>query len=382
MRSKTLTLTLAALLVAALPWTASAQDDRAQRQFQRLDRNGDGSLTPDELPPRARQNFRRADANDDGVISAQELAKLLQRRQGRSSPDAPKPTPSGISITSNIPYAGTNNTRQTLDLLIPEQRSVSTPLPVIAFIHGGGWRAGDKSSGMIKVAGLVQTGRYAAVSIAYRLSDEATWPAQIHDCKAAIRWIRANAATHGLDGNLIATYGTSAGGHLAAMLGVTGDTDELDGSLGDHTDQSSAVTCVVDCWGPADLLDIGNHPSRIDHNASGSPESLLLGGPIPQMQDLARQASPVAWATAADAPHLIIHGTNDRSVPFPQSATLHDALEAAGASAALLTIDGGEHGMPGPSMEPLVRPFLDHHLHGMGNAPADATIPAAALSGR
>src|SRR6185312_4709411 len=188
---------------------------------------------------------------------------------GPSSPTLPE----GVRVEKDISYAGTKNPRQTLDLLLPEAAKGGKPLPVIVNIHGGAFRAGDKSMGMRELADIVAGGDYAGATINYRLSGEATWPAQIHDCKAAIRWLRANAAKHGLDPDRIGVIGASAGGHLAAMLGLAGDVAALEGDVGPHTGVSSRVKCVVDQFGPSDLLAMGDYPSQIDHNAPDSPES-------------------------------------------------------------------------------------------------------------
>jgi acetyl esterase/lipase len=174
-----------------------------------------------------------------------------------------------------IPYAATRNPRQTLDLLLPKTPKSDKPLPVVVNIHGGAFRMGDKSMGLREIADLVASGDYAGVTINYRLSGEAIWPAQIHDCKAAIRWIRANAAKYRLDPDRIGVIGASAGGHLVAMLGTSGGVAVLEGDLGPYKEASSKVQCVVDQFGPSDLLAMGG-----THDAPRSPESELIGGPV------------------------------------------------------------------------------------------------------
>ena len=199
---------------------------------------------PEEIPQNARRNFSRVDTNKDGVISLEEHVRFLKRPR----PSQPR-QPEGVKVLRDIPYASTKNPRQMLDLILPNKRVSNDPLPVIAFIHGGGWRNGNKSSGVNRVVGLVQTGRYAGVSIGYRLTGESIWPAQIHDCKAAIRWLRGNAKAHGLNPDKIAVWGSSAGGHLASMLGSTGGVEELEGKLGQHLDQArNQLTQVPPKW--------------------------------------------------------------------------------------------------------------------------------------
>ena len=161
--------------------------------------------------------------------------------------------PETIRRVMDLPYANSDNSRQTLDMVLPKEPQNET-LPVIVFIHGGAWRTGDKRAGIPRIARLVATGHFAGVSVGYRLSQEAQWPAQIHDCKAAIRWIRANAEKYGLDPERIGVWGSSAGGHLVSVLGTSGEVPEMDGQLGQSPELSSRVTCVVDFFGPTNFF--------------------------------------------------------------------------------------------------------------------------------
>ena len=268
-----------------------------------------------------------------------------------------------IETKLDIPYAANENTRQALDLYLPTAKS-ETPRPVIVFIHGGGWRNGDKKSGRGRLLPFVRSGNYAGVSVGYRLTDEAQWPSQIHDCKAAIRWIRAHATEYNFDPNKIGIMGTSAGGHLVAMLGTSGDVKELEGDLGKHDDEDSRVTCVVDFFGPTEMLTMGKSPG-LDHNAPGSPEAKLLGGPVQETKDVARSASPITHVTKDDAPFLIIHGTNDPLVPFEQSTKFQKRLKEAGVSATLITIKNGKHGgFRNEQMDQMIEAFFNKHLRG------------------
>lgn len=271
----------------------------------------------------------------------------------------------GFETQLNIPYAATDNPRQQLDLYLPTARG-EEPLPVIAFIHGGGWRVGGKGDGQQRTAvAYASTGKYAAVSIGYRLTGEASWPAQIHDCKAAIRWVRAHAEKYGLDPDRIGVTGTSAGGHLVAMLGTTGDNETLAGDLGTHNDLSGRVTCVVDFFGPTDLLTMGTW-----HNNPGSPESSLVGGTLQETKEVARQASPLTHVSKDDVPFLIIHGTEDKVVPFDQSKKFHAALKASGVDSTLLEMSGGGHGDPYHlgKFDQQMRAFFDKHLRDVQSA--------------
>lgn len=273
----------------------------------------------------------------------------------------------------NLAYAGTDNPRQRLDLYLPTKRDRRL-LPVVVFIHGGGWQVGGKGSGRQQTAvEYASTGLYAAASVGYRLTDEARWPAQIHDCKAAIRWLRANAAKQGLDPERIGVMGTSAGGHLSAMLGTTAGDDALEGTLGSHLDVSSRVTCVVDFFGPTELLTLGTW-----HDNPQSPESKLVGGTLQETKEVARQASPLTHVSKGDAPCLIIHGSKDTVVPFAQSVKFHAALQAAGVESALLEMPGAGHNEPyasGQFDEQVLR-FFERHLRGRAAERRGSALPS------
>ena len=283
--------------------------------------------------------------------------------------------PDSIEVRLDQPYAGTDNPRQMLDLLLPKQRTSDKPLPVIAYIHGGAWRAGNKSGGLRRVTPFVESGKFVGVPIGYRLSGEATWPAQIHDCKAAIRWLRANADSLRIDANRIGVMGSSAGGHLVAMLGTSGDVKDLEGKLGSHTSVSSRVACVVDEFGPTNFLTMNDFPSRIDHLAPTSPESLLIGGAITEHKDKVRHASPLTYVSKDDPPFLIIHGTKDPLVPYNQSVILDAALKKAGVDVYLQTISEGQHGgFRSRELARRTRLFFEKHL-----LSGDVQIPTTPL---
>ena len=355
-----------AALLAGARSAAQPDDD----PFDRWNRDGNGSLSAEELPGPARRNFARVDADGDGAVSREEHRAFRGRRGDR---DADR----GVRVERDVPYAGTDNPRQRLDIYLPETRRGADPLPVVVFIHGGAWLQGDKSAGRGHLAPLVAGGEYAGVSVGYRLSGEAIWPAQIHDCKAAVRWVRANAGKYGWDAKRIAVMGTSAGGHLVAMLGAGGDVEELEGDLGEHDDASSRVRCVVDYFGPAELLAMGQAASRMDHDSPDSPESRLVGGAIQEHKDAARSASPVTHVTKDDPPFLIIHGSDDPLVPYDQSVRLHEALTAAGVDSTLVKVEGGGHGGFGTrEPEARVRRFLDRHLRGQEVEVSEEPIPA------
>jgi acetyl esterase/lipase len=269
-------------------------------------------------------------------------------------------------LEADIPYADTDNPRQRLNLLLPKTPKNDRPIPVIAYIHGGAWLGGDRAGGHGRLAGYVASGEYAGVSIGYRLTREAIWPAQIHDCKAAIRWIRANAKKYNLDPDKIGVMGESAGGHLVAMLGTSGGVKDLEGDLGPHKDVSSRVQCVVDLFGPSDIPAMKDYPSNLDHDAASSPEGKLVGGRVSDKKDMAVAASPVTYVSADDPPFLILHGNKDMVVPYNQSERLSAALKKAKVECYFVTVDGGSHGgFRNPEVQKRERQFFDKHLRGL-----------------
>jgi acetyl esterase/lipase len=375
---------MAAMAMAGITAVAWGQMDPAA-MFQRLDANGDGKLAPGEMPERMRQNFEKVDADKDGFVSKEEHGAVLRRMRPGSPGGGGSPLPSGVKLQADIPYAGTDNPRQKLDLLLPETPK-DGKLPVVVFIHGGGWQGGDKTGGRRNVADLVAGGDFAGVSVGYRLTDEAQFPQQSYDCKAAIRWIRANAEKYGLDPDKIAVWGSSAGGHLVALLGTSGGVKELEGDLGPHTGTSSRVSCVVNYFGPSNFLTMGAQSApggRIDHDAPDSPEAKLVGGALQENKEKAEAASPIAYVSKDDPPFLNVHGTADPVVPFAQSETLHAALKKAGVDSTLITVEGGGHGQGFPPVvREIVEKFLRHQLRGEKETVSDRTIPAAAMESK
>ncbi|MFP6901616.1 MAG: alpha/beta hydrolase fold domain-containing protein [Opitutales bacterium] len=337
----------------------SAKDPK--QIFSEWDKDKNGKLSPEELPRNARPNFKRVDTNRDGFLSLAEHEAFLKRpRQPRKT----RPLPEGIEALRNLPYAATDNPRQSLDLFLPEKRKQDAPLPIIVYIHGGGWKNGRKESGIGTLTPYLQSGSFAGASVNYRLSGESIWPTQIHDCKAAIRWLKGNAKKYGFDAERMAVWGNSAGGHLVAMLGVSGDVEALEGKLGEHLDQDSRVSCVVDFCGPTHFLSMGKFPSNIDHDAPNSPESQLLGGAVQENKKTANQASPMTYVSKDDAPTLIVHGTEDPTVPFNQAKIFHAALQKVGVESNFLPMKGMGHGLSGPVVDARVRAFLESQLLG------------------
>jgi acetyl esterase/lipase len=291
---------------------------------------------------------------------------------------APAIAQTGPQVLRDIEYARAGGRRLLLDLHLPAGRG---PFPVIVWIHGGGWLSGSKDGG----PALRQAGRgYAVASINYRFSYQARFPAQIEDSKAAVRWLRANAAQYDLDPDRVAAWGSSAGGHLAAMLGTAGDRADLEGG-GGNIDFSSRVQAVLDWFGPADLLNMesqGLACDLIDHDSILSPESQLIGCALQSCPEKADRASPVKYVTEDDPPFLIMHGTADCLVPPLQSQGLHDALKAAGVESTLKLLQGAGHGgdaFDRAENQRVVDEFLDRHLSASQSL---LRIIGASLSGK
>ena len=266
--------------------------------------------------------------------------------------------PSDVQIARDLPYAASARASQALDLY---WRPEGDPHALLVWIHGGGWMGGDKAH--CEAARSVLVDGYAVASVNYRLSDEATFPAQLHDCRAAVRWLRRNATAYNIDASRIGAWGSSAGGHLAALLGTArGALRQGDPDAGDISD---AVQAVCDWFGPTDFLRMNDEPGAVDHDAADSPESRLVGGPIREFADRVVAANPATYVTQDSPPFLIVHGASDDLVLPSQSAILHNALREAGVVSELIVIDGGGHGF-GPkhidaAMNP-TRAFFRRHL--------------------
>ncbi len=263
-----------------------------------------------------------------------------------------------VTVRTDVEYARAGDISLKLDILTPNAAS-DAPRPCLVWIHGGGWQGGDKSSGVPRLGRWVASGEYVGVSVGYRLTDKAIWPAQIHDCKAAIRYLRANASELGINPDKIGIWGSSAGGHLVSLLGTSGDVPELDGELG-STGLSSSVACVVDYCGPSDFLSFSKQNPR--EAEPGHPLYKLFGGPLSEKMAEAKQASPVTYVSKNDPPFLIVHGTDDQTVPLDQAVSFHAAQEKVGMDTTLIKIEGGGHGIGGEQIETTVKAFFDKHL--------------------
>jgi acetyl esterase/lipase len=238
--------------------------------------------------------------------------------------------PAGVKVEKDIAYG--DRERQKLDLSMPKS---ATPTPLLIWVHAGGWEEGSKE-GYNPVAAFVTKG-YAVASINYRYSKQAVFPAQIHDVKAAVRYLRANAKKYNLDPDHFGAIGASAGGHLVALLGTSGGVKELEGD-GKYLETSSAVQAVCDIHGPIDLVKYGSFLPK-----GSNVVTRLLGGDPGDKKDLAVKANPITYLDKADPPVLILHGDKDTAVPLSQSELFRDALKAAGVAHELIVVAGAGH---------------------------------------
>jgi acetyl esterase/lipase len=291
------------------------------------------------------------------------IAAKLPTSQAQENPPA---LPESVRFIADVEYVESGHERQKLDLYLPRD---GKKLPLIVWIHGGAWQGGNKN-GPPALRSLLPD--YAVASINYRLSQHATFPAQLEDCKAAIRWLRAHSEDYGYDKDHIGVWGASAGGHLVALLGTTSDVKTFD--VGENLGQSSSVQAVVDFFGPTDFLQINRQAganSRLNHDAPDSPESRLVGGPVLENPEKSKRANPITYISAEDPPFLIMHGEEDDIVPIGQSELLDASLRQADVSSTFRRVPNAGHGFGGPDIVRTVRTFFDEHLNGANDRSAD-----------
>ena len=261
--------------------------------------------------------------------------------------------------TADILYAVIDGRQLALDLYMPND--VDNP-PLLVWVHGGRWLRRTKED--VFTTALVGEG-FAIASIDFRLSVDAPFPAQIHDIKAAIRFLRANATTYGYDATRIGIHGRSSGGHLTALVGVTNGNKELEGSVGEHLDQSSDVQAVVSYFGASNLTSILDQSTPFGITLRSAALALLLGGSLEQKMELAKLASPVFHVDATDPPLLLLHGDQDPQMPINQAHELHGVYKEHGLPVHFEVIHGAVHGSEeffDQKRNALVTAFLKEHL--------------------
>lgn len=248
--------------------------------------------------------------------------------------------PPGVQIFPDLQY-GRFGASNTLDLYLP--RKTASRTPVIIWIHGGGWELGSK--GIWPGITMVDKG-FAVASINYRLSNEAKFPAQILDCRAALHWLRINAKQYRLDPDHIGVWGESAGGHLAALLGTAGDVEDRPATGKNRGRASIRIQAVVDWCGPTDLEKWTEFQAAFANLPADYPSQCiarLFGGSIEKMREPARKANPITFVSKDDPPFLIMHGDKDSLVPLSQSEMLTSALKKAGAQVEFRVLPGRGH---------------------------------------
>ncbi len=261
-----------------------------------------------------------------------------------------------IVVEHDLVYAQAGKTELQLDLAMPKEGN--GPFPTLVCIHGGGWRQGKRQD-LSKTIEVFAGRGYVATTISYRLSDVAPFPAQIEDCKAAVRWLRANAKKYKIDPERIGALGFSAGAHLACLLGTTQKDDGLEGN-GGNLDQSSRVQAVVSFFGPTDL-------TTKDWTPQVEKDILIpfLGGTIDQKPEQYQKASPIRYVTKEAPPFLFFHGTDDKLVGIRQSQMLLKKLRSVGVSAEIVEMEGEGHGWRNGKLEMTINQtlaFFDRQL--------------------
>jgi acetyl esterase/lipase len=264
--------------------------------------------------------------------------------------------PASVKKIKNIEYAQLASGPLLLDIYVP--KTFAGKLPVILWLYGGGWQMGSKT--FCPIAKLAAQ-NVAIVSINYRLSGVAPYPAQIFDCKGAVRWLRAHAEEYHFDADHIGVFGVSAGGHLGELLGTTAGNAQLEGDVGGNLNFSSRVQAVCAFYAPSDLdVLVTNLPDR---NSGKTMVGKLLGGPLNQNLDKAALASPLRFVNSNSAPFFLLHGDQDTLVPLQQSEIFYDALKKAGIEAKLVVVPGKGHGIGAPpEVVPEIAKFFERQL--------------------
>ena len=266
-----------------------------------------------------------------------------------------QPIPDTVRVERDVTYLAKDR-KELADIYTPKTIAPGARLPAVVIIHGGGFNDGDKAkSREVNYGVTVALNGYVGMSINYKLrkiSGQMTWPQNLHDCKTAVRWLRANAERLHIDPDRIGVMGSSAGGNLAAMLALTRPSDGLEPS-GPYGEFSSSVKCAVDFYGAVDLLNY--------HDVK------MFAKTRAEAPEIYKKASPITYTYKDAPPILILHGTADDTVNVSQSETLAAALKKAGAPHELVIIPDAPHtfhleSVPGRDLRPLVIGFLDKHL--------------------
>jgi acetyl esterase/lipase len=303
------------------------------------------------------------------VFAFLSLARVIVAAEpAKDAPQRPA-LPPGFVGEYDVKYVPDGDEAQSLDIYFPESRA-KDPLPLLVWIHGGGWSGGNKAQPPF--LNQLQRG-YVVASIEYRFSQKAKFPAQIQDCQAAIRWLRGSAEKYRIDPDRIGVGGGSAGGHLAALVGTSGGKKAFP-IIGGYQDQSDRVQAVCDIFGPTDFWTViaqaeeDKNVKNIFKWNEGDPYSKLIGGKLGEDKEKCDAVSPVRYVSNDNPPFLILHGDHDTLVPYAQSVELTDLLSKAGVEVTLQRLPGAGHGGPAfglPAIGQLTALFFDKHLKGV-----------------
>jgi acetyl esterase/lipase len=317
--------------------------------LERQDKDKDGALAKSEFKG-PQQLFARLDADQDGLLTRAEFEAGKRSGQARQQQKpVSRSVPENVTALRDLEYAVADGESLRLDLYLPKASGKKPPL--VVWIHGGGWTKGDKAQFNAAMQRLSGAG-YAVASINYRLCGLSEHPKQIHDCKGAVRWLRAHAEEYGYDPTRVAVGGGSAGGHLSLLLGLSSGIKELEGSVGGNIKQAGPVRAIVDLYGPSELTEFAKNSKRF--NGGGLMDAAML-----------KAASPLSYLTPDDPPVLIFHGDQDGTVPLGQSQLVDQRYKEAGLVSELHIIPGAGHGGPAFSDDEryqLIKAFLDKHL--------------------
>ncbi|QOV89728.1 alpha/beta hydrolase [Humisphaera borealis] len=278
-----------------------------------------------------------------------------------------------VVFEEGIEFANPADQHLKLNLARPREVKAGEKLPAVVCIHGGGFRAGDRKGYNDLCKKLADRG-YVAVTIDYRLAPKYQFPAAVHDVKAAVQWVKSNAAKYGIDPERVAALGGSAGGHLALFLGVTGDVRAFDPPDAAPNAPSPGVRCVVSYYGPSDLTK--SYGKSVD---AAEVLPLFLGGDVEHERARHIHASPLYWVTPRAAPMLLLHGTEDKYVNYEQALWMRDKLNAAEVPVELVTLDGAGHGFKGDDgkkAEAAAIEYLDRQLKSPAAPAAKVAAPA------
>lgn len=316
------------------------------------DANQDGRIAADEATGLMKKHFKRNDTNQDGVLEQRELESLAQRLKRQRAGQAKRPNrapeqasqttqkmlkdaPKNVIIEADIAYRPGDSKAWRLDLVRP-RRDGQKARPALVFIHGGGWKNGDKRKGFFIDGAIDYAQRgYVCITVNYRLLAEAPFPACIEDVKCAVRWLRAHAKEYNVDPERIGGYGNSAGAHLAAMLGLANPDADLEGD-GPYQDQSSLLQAVCASATPTDF-NLFPRPLETDPKFANDRYD---------RDTLAALSAPLTHVRKDAPPFFLIHGTADSTVDVKHSDTFVETLKSAGADDVIyLRIDGAGHGV-------------------------------------